>query len=181
MRTRRRNTLTAAVLLATCLATCALAAGAKRPETYGIPNATVPEPGVLLAGQPTGEQIQLLAEDGYETILDLRTPEEPRGFDEVEAARQNGLAYVNLPVSPATLDQATLDRFLATMKKAQKPVLLHCSTGSRVGALWYAWLVLEKGKRPATALSQAKAAGLRSPELVEKIEKLVAERKPAVR
>jgi uncharacterized protein (TIGR01244 family) len=178
MRSRWKIVLTAALLLAVCTL---VAAQAKGPETYGIPAAAFPEPGVMTAGQPTGEQVQLLAEDGYKTILDLRTPAEPRGFDEVEAARQNGLAYVNVPVNPTNLDQATIDRFLAAMKKAQKPVLIHCSTATRVGALWYAWLVLEKGKAPAAALNQAKAAGLRSPELMEKIEKLVAERKPPSR
>jgi uncharacterized protein (TIGR01244 family) len=173
MRSRWKNVLTAAALLA---AGTLVGAKAERPDIYG-PNATSPESGVLLAGQPTGEQVQLAAEDGYKTIIDLRTPEEPRGFDEVEAARLTGLVYVNLPVSPATLDQATIDRFLAALKKAQKPVLIHCSTGSRTGALWYAWLVLERGKPPAAALAAAKAAGLRQPELTEKIEKLVAERK----
>ncbi|MBW8874076.1 MAG: hypothetical protein JF614_03870 [Acidobacteria bacterium] len=178
MRSGWKNTLTAATVLAACILA---GAGAKGPETYGIANATLPEPGFLLAGQPTGEQIQLLAEDGYKTIFDLRTPDEPRGFDEVEAARQNGLVYVNYPINPATLQRSTIDGFLFSLKKAKKPVLIHCSTSSRVGALWYAWLVLEKGKTPAAALAQAKAAGLRSPELTEKIEKLVAERKPAVR
>ncbi|MFY9824725.1 MAG: sulfur transferase domain-containing protein [Thermoanaerobaculia bacterium] len=177
MRFRWRNALTAALVLAVVT----LAVGAKGPETYGIPNATIPEPGILLAGQPTGEQVQLAAEDGYKTILDLRTPSEPRGFDEVEAARENGLAYVNVPVDPAALDQATVDRFLAAMKKAQKPVLIHCGTSARVAALWYAWLVLEKGKTPQAALAAARAAGLKSPELTAKIEKLVAERKPAAR
>src|SRR6476659_9061903 len=134
------------ILNAACLAAALVAAvSAKGQDTYGIANASFPEPGVLAAGQPTGEQVQLAAEDGYKTVLDLRTPEEPRDFDEKEAARLNGLAYVNGPVSPATLDQTTIDRFLAAMKRAQKPVLLHCSTGNRVGALWYAWLVLEKG------------------------------------
>lgn len=173
MRSRWKNVLTAAVLLALCLL---VDANAERPDLYG-PNATSPEPGVLLAGQPTGEQVQLAAEDGYKTLIDLRMPEEPRGFDEVEAARLTGLVYVNLPVNPVTLDQATIDRFLATMKKAQRPVLIHCGTGSRTGALWYAWLVLERGKTPAAALAEAKAAGLRQPELTEKIEKLVAARK----
>src|SRR6476660_3342850 len=147
MQFRWKNVLTGASFLAAFL--CA-AAGAKGPDIYG-PNATSPEPGVLLAGQPTGEQVQLAAEDGYKTLIDLRMPEEPRGFDEVEAARLTGLVYVNLPVSPATLDQATIDRFLAVLKKAQKPVLIHCGTDSRTGALWYAWLVLEKGKKPAAA------------------------------
>ena len=174
MRSRWKNTLTAITVLAVCLLA---GAGAKGPETYGIANATVPEPGILLAGQPTGEQIQLLAEDGYKTIFDLRTPEEPRGFDEVEAARQNGLVYVNVPIDPATLQRSTIDGFLFSLKKARKPVLIHCSTGNRVGALWYAWLVLEKGKAPAAALAAAKAAGLRTPELTAKVEKLVAEGK----
>lgn len=173
MRSRWKNVLTAAVLLALCIL---VGANTERPDIYG-PNATSPEPGILLAGQPTGEQIQLAAEDGYKTLIDLRMPEELRGFDEVEAARLTGLVYVNLPVSHATLDQATIDRFLTAMKKTQKPVLIHDGNDSRVGALWYAWLVLEKKTPPASALAAAKTAGLRQPELKERIEKLVAERK----
>ena len=155
----------------------ALCAAAKAPETYGVANATFPEPGVMAAGQPTGEQIQLLAEDGYKTVIDLRAPEEPHGFDEPEAARQNGLTYVNIPVTPATLDQATLDRFLEAMEKAERPLLLHCSSSNRVGGLLYAWLVLEKGVAPEEALRRAKAAGLHQPEMIDKVTKLVAERR----
>jgi protein tyrosine phosphatase (PTP) superfamily phosphohydrolase (DUF442 family) len=173
MRSRWKNVLTAAALQAVCIL---VAAKAERPDLYG-PNPTSPEPGVLLVGQPTGEQVQLAAEDGYKTVIDLRTPAEPRGFDEVEAARLTGLVYVNLPISLATLDQATIDRFLAAMRKARRPVLVHGGDDSRAGALWYAWLVLEKRTSPAAALAQAKAAGLRQPEMRERVEKLVAERK----
>ena len=166
-----------------CLAvlTPVLGAAAKAPETYGIPNATFPERGVMAAGQPTGEQIQLLAEDGYKTVIDLRTPEEPRGFDETEAAQENGLTYVNIPVTPATLDQATIDRFLKAMKRAERPLLLHCSTSNRVGGLYYAWLVLEKGVAPEQALNRAKAAGLHQPEMIGRVTNLVAERRAAIR
>src|SRR4051794_15986404 len=121
MRSLWKKALTAACLAAAL----ASAVHAKGPETYGIANASFPEPGVMTAGQPTGEQVQLAAEDGYKTILDLRTSQEPRGFDEPEAARQNGLAYVNVPVSPAAMDQTTIDHFLAAMKQAKKPVLVH--------------------------------------------------------
>jgi uncharacterized protein (TIGR01244 family) len=153
------------------------AAPVRAAETFGIPNATFPEPGLMAAGQPTGEQIQIRAEEGYRTVIDLRSAEEPRGFDEVEAATQNGLEYLQVPVTPDGLDQATIDRFLAAMRKAQRPALVHCSTSNRVGALYYSWLVLEKGMPPADALARAKAAGLRSPELTGKVRKLVAERK----
>lgn len=160
-----------ALVLAPCLGLAA------DPETFGIPNASIPEPGLLAAGQPTGEQVQLAAEEGYRTVIDLRTADEPRGYDEPGAAKANGLAYVNIPVTPATLDQATLDKFLETMRKAERPVLLHCATSNRVGALYYAWLVLEKGAKPAEALAKAKAAGLKNAELTQKIQTLVSERK----
>ena len=164
--------------LAACLAAAlAAAAFAASPETYGIAHASFPEPGVMAAGQPTGEQIQLLAEDGYKTVIDLRAPEEPHGFDEPEAARENGLAYVNVPVTPATLGQATLDLFLEAMERAERPLLLHCADSNRAGGLLYAWLVLQKGVKPDAALKRAKAAGLRQPELIAKVKKLVAERR----
>jgi len=169
-----------------CIALAAPAARAEQADRmgpkFGIANASFPAPGVMAAGQPTGEQLQLLAEDGYKTVIDLRPADEPHGFDEVTATRENGLAYVNIPVTPATLDQATLDRFLDAMHKAKRPVIVHCSTANRVGALFYAWLVLEKKVTPEKALEQAKAIGLHHPELTEKVQKLVAERQaPASR
>jgi uncharacterized protein (TIGR01244 family) len=175
----RTTLLATAVLLAA--AAFAAATWAAESPTYGIANANFPEPGVLAAGQPTGEQLQLLAEDAYKTVIDLRLPEEPHGFDEVEAAKQNGLVYVNVPVTLATLDQATIDRFLEAFGKAQRPVLLHCTSSNRVGALYYAWLVLEKGVAPGEALRRGKAAGLHQPELIDKIQKLVAERRASAR
>lgn len=82
-------------------------------------------------------------------------------------------------MAPATLDQTTIDKFLETMRKAERPVIVHCGTSSRVGTLYYAWLVLEKGMKPETALAKARAAGLKNPELTEKVKSLIAERKPA--
>jgi len=172
MRSRALRILTVAILLA------APGLAAAERSTWGIPNASFPLPGAMTAGQPTGEQIQLMVEEGgYRTVIDLRPADEPRGFDEAETARQIGLTYVNIPVTPATLDQATIDRFLAVFRKAQRPVLVHCSNASRTAALLYAWLVLEKKEPPAKALEQARAAGLRSPEMAEKVQKLVAERR----
>lgn len=176
----------AGLLALICIALLAPAAHAEQADkmgpTYGIANATFPVPGVMTSGQPTGEQLQLLAEEGYHTIIDLRQAQEPHGFDEPTAAKDNGMAYVNVPVTPATLDQATIDHFLAAMRGATKPVIVHCSTANRVGALFYAWLTLERKEPAEKALEKAKAIGLHSPELIEKVQKLVAERQaPAAR
>jgi uncharacterized protein (TIGR01244 family) len=142
-------------------------------DTHGILNASSPEKGILAAGQPTGEQLQLLAEDGYKTVIDLRPDAEPRGYDEVGAAKANGLAYVNIPVTGATLDKAAIDRFVAELDKAERPVVIHCATSNRVGALYYAWL-REKGTPREEALAKGKAAGLKSPELIEKVDAALA-------
>src|SRR6202012_4933914 len=99
-----------------------------------------PLPGVMVAGQPTGEQIQLMVEEGgYRTVIDLRPADEPRGCDEREAARDIGLTYVNVPVTPETLDQATIDRFLAVFHRAERPVLLHGGSSDPAGGMLYAW------------------------------------------
>lgn len=178
---RSRHPRNPGLLALICFALLAPAVQAEQADrmgpTYGIANATFPVSGVMASGQPTGEQLQLLAEDGYHTIIDLRPAEEPHGFDEPAAAQENGLAYINVPVTPATLDQATIDRFLDAMRGARKPVIVHCSTANRVGALFYAWLTLEQKESPAKALEQAKSIGLHNPELIGKVQKLVAERK----
>lgn len=162
------------------LAAGCLAAGLTIPmtaqagEPHGIPNASFPEKGILAAGQPTGEQLQILAEEGYKTVIDLRADAEPRGYDEAGAAKQNGLTYVSIPLTAATLDQAAIDRFVAELDQAQRPVIIHCATSNRVGALYYAWL-REKGMPKAEALAKGKAAGLKSPELIEKVDAALAE------
>jgi uncharacterized protein (TIGR01244 family) len=172
----------AATALAAALSLAPLSAMAQTPTAaaaepaFGIANATQPEPGMLSAGQPKPEQIRELAQAGYKTVIDLRPPEEPRGFAEPQAVEAAGLAYVNLPVTLQTLDGATLDRFLATMRTAERPVVVHCASANRVGGLYYAWLVLEKGMPAAAALEKAKGAGLRQPELIERVKALVAAR-----
>ena len=142
-------------------------------DTHGILNATFPEKGILAAGQPTGEQLQVLAEEGYKTVIDLRPDSEPRGYDEIGAAKANGLTYVNIPVAGATLDKAAIDRFVAELDKAERPVIVHCASSNRVGALYYAWL-RAKGMPREEALAKGKAAGLKSPELIEKVDAALA-------
>jgi uncharacterized protein (TIGR01244 family) len=174
-----RAALLAAALLLTALSARAIQGpteGSAAAETFGIKNTVQPEPGLLTAGQPTPEQLQEAAKAGYKTVLDLRAPGEDRGFDETKAAEAAGLAYVNVPVTPDTLDQAVIDRFLAALEGAERPVLVHCGTANRVGGVYYAYLVLEKGLSEQEALERARDAGLRSEELGEKVRRLVAER-----
>ena len=150
-------------------------------QDFGIPNAVQPEDGLLLAGQPTARQLKDAAKAGYRTVIDLRLLGEDHGFDEAKAARKAKLEYTNIPVSPDTLDGATIKYFLTVLSNAERPALVHCSSGGRSGGLYYAWLVLENGVPESQALEQARAAGLQDPDLTERIQELVNELKASRR
>jgi protein tyrosine phosphatase (PTP) superfamily phosphohydrolase (DUF442 family) len=134
----------------------------------GLANAGCPLPGVATGGQPAEEEFRRLAEAGYRTVVDLRAPDEPRGIDEPDVVRRAGMEYVNLPVTAQTLDDATFDRFRSLMKDpAHRPMLVHCASANRVGAILIPYLILDEGKDPSEALEIAAEVGLRSRELAD--------------
>lgn len=151
----------------------AVAEPAAGEETFGLFNAAWPEEGLLTAGQPTREQLEALAAAGFETVLDLRTEGEDRGFDEAKVAEELGLTYISLPVDSSRLSEEMLARFSAALESAERPLLLHCASSNRVGGLYYAWLVREGGVARDEALERGQAAGLRSPQLLERIQALL--------
>ena len=132
----------------------------------GLTNAACPLPGVGTGGQPDSSRLRLLAKGGFRAVIDLRMPDEPRGYDEQGAVRAAGMEYVVLPVSPATLGDPTFDSFRALMSDSLRtPVLVHCASGNRVGALMLPWLVLDRGWPLERAIGSAEAGGMRSAAL----------------
>ena len=103
-----------------------------------IRNALTPLPGLLSGGQPTQQQLQEAASAGYRTIIDLRMPEEDRGFDEKAIVESLGMTYIHLPVAGAdAMDRKTVQQFSDTLARAGKgPTMLHCGSGNRIGALF---------------------------------------------
>ena len=94
-----------------------------------------PVDGITSAGQPDEAALEVFAESGYVAVIDMRTAGENRGFDEPAAVAGLGMEYVAFPIGGGdiTLDKAQeLDALLA---KYDGPVLLHCASGNRVGAL----------------------------------------------
>ncbi|MGH7536950.1 MAG: hypothetical protein ACREMG_15440 [Gemmatimonadales bacterium] len=133
----------------------------------GIVNACQPLPNVVTGGQPSEEQLRAFKEAGGGVVLDLRDPMEPRPLDEPAVVRRLGLKYHNVPVVAGALDEATLDRILSVLRKAGRPVLVHCTSGNRVGAALIPHLMLDHGLEEEDAVHQAMRIGLRSAELME--------------
>ena len=95
-----------------------------------------PVNGITSAGQPSEAALEVFADSGYATIIDLRGEGEDRGFDEAAVVEELGLHYVTLPIANGgeiTFDNARkLDKLL---QEYPGPVLVHCASGNRVGAL----------------------------------------------
>jgi uncharacterized protein (TIGR01244 family) len=143
----------------------------------GLENPGQPLEYVATAGQPDEEHLSRLAEAGYKTVIDLRTSEEDPGFDEAEVVRRAGMEYTNIPVGHETIEEETFERFRELMRNPERrPVLVHCSSANRVGALLVPYLVLDEGKSTEEAQEIASEVGLRSDELKEAALEYVNER-----
>jgi uncharacterized protein (TIGR01244 family) len=95
-----------------------------------------PVDGVTSAGQPDEAALEVFADAGYATVIDLRGEGEDRGFDEAAVVEGLGLHYVALPIEngdAVSFENARkLDELL---QQYPGPVLVHCGSGNRVGAL----------------------------------------------
>jgi uncharacterized protein (TIGR01244 family) len=132
----------------------------------GLPYGYHPLPGIATAGQPTEQDLARVAEAGYKTVVDVRPLTEPRGFDEPAAVELHGMEYVNIPVVGAPIADHQFDRFRAVLADpAKRPVLVHCRSANRVGALMIPFMVLDQDRPLEEALSLARQIGLRSWEL----------------
>jgi len=128
-----------------------------------LPDARQPLPHLLTGGQPSAAQLEAIAAAGYRTVIDLRPEGEPGAPpDEPERVAALGLRYVRIPVAGAgdlTADNArALDALLD--QEAVYPVVIHCGSGNRVGALLALHAAKLEGAAPEAALALGLDAGL---------------------
>ena len=54
-----------------------------------------------------------------------------------------------------------------------QPMMMHCGSANRVGAIWLIYRVLDEGWTYEDALKDAESVGLRSAELTERAKKYI--------
>lgn len=137
-----------------------------RLHTYG---------GVFLASQPKPADFERALQGGVKTVINLRQESEIKDFDERAVVTGLGIAYVNLPFEgPAQLTDQVFDRVCELLNAAARPILLHCSSANRVGAVWIPWRVLNGGISLEDAVAEAKTIGLKSADYETKARDYVA-------
>lgn len=129
------KTQAVSIAIALCAAGCA-----STPEPTIEPPALAelrtPARGVHTSGRIGQAEVERLAASGFRHVIDLTLDAETPAYDEAASVRAQGMAYDRLPIRGA--DDLTIghvrefDRLLGA---AARPVLVHCASSNRVGAL----------------------------------------------
>ena len=98
--------------------------------------AVSPVDGITSAGQPDKAALEVFADSGYATVIDMRGRDEDRGFEEAAFVEELGLHYVAFPIeSEDDISFAKARQLDELLRVNPGPVLVHCASGNRVGAL----------------------------------------------
>ncbi len=99
------------------------------------------------AGQPTAEQVEVIARAGFRTLVNLALPTSDGALiDEARVAMRHGLEYLHFPLDFKEPELATALEFLRALRsRASQPVFVHCVMNYRVSALVYAHRVAVLG------------------------------------
>ena len=83
-----------------------------------------------VGGQPAEGEFKHLAQDGFKTVVNLRTEgEEDQPLSpaaERDKVRESGMEYVHFPVSMGEMSPALADEFRQRFPSFDAPVLVHC-------------------------------------------------------
>lgn len=126
-----------------------------------VPNLCTPQPDLLACGMPNEQDLQDAAKKGIKTIINL-CPQEETPANESDLVAQLGMAYVNIPIRGAQDLTREAAQQLATLMDdcSNHPLLVHCRSANRVGALITLKEYWISGKSAEEALSLGRKAGL---------------------
>jgi uncharacterized protein (TIGR01244 family) len=120
----------------------------------------VPVDGVTTAGQPDVAALSIFAEQGYKTVIDIRTEPEERGMDEAAVINDLGMEYVLFPIDkPEAINFDNARELSRLIEESEGPVLVHCGSSNRVGALFALQKSLD-GADDEVALEYGREAGM---------------------
>jgi protein tyrosine phosphatase (PTP) superfamily phosphohydrolase (DUF442 family) len=170
--------------LATILTTTIWITASAHGETAGSAGTSAPVPivygsmqrihkvgGVLLAGQPSPDDLRLARSRGVRSVVNLRQASE-LDWDEGKCVAQLGMQYHHVPFkSPTSLTDQVFDKVRQLLNDtSHRPMILHCASANRVGAVWLVHRIIDEGLSYDAALAESKAVGLRSAQYQQAAE-----------
>jgi uncharacterized protein (TIGR01244 family) len=137
-----------------------------------IPNYQLVQKDLATGGQPTPAGLGELKALGFRTVINLMTEAEGTQAER-DAVQAAGLRYVAVPITPDRFRREDVEAIARVLDDPEaRPILLHCASGNRVGAVWTVWQVT-KGRAYADAEAEGRKIGLRSPGMVAAVRRVL--------
>jgi protein tyrosine phosphatase (PTP) superfamily phosphohydrolase (DUF442 family) len=112
------------------------------------------------SGQPTEAQLSVLANQGYEVVINLSLHNDPRYSlpDETGLVKSLGMIYVHIPVPFDAPSESDLDSFFHAMEtNINKKVHVHCAANMRVTAFLGLYFMIRQVKSKEEAFATMKS------------------------
>ncbi|BAY18626.1 hypothetical protein NIES21_44740 [Anabaenopsis circularis NIES-21] len=123
-------------------------------------NAILINESLTTTGQISVKQLEQAIQEGYKSVLNLRSPNELGFFqDEQKLAEKLGLYYVNVPVRLEALNEELITKTLKILEQLPKPVLIHCAAGMRSTGIALLSIAIQEGLTSEQTLAKAKSLG----------------------
>lgn len=112
-----------------------------------------------LGGQPNADELRGAAKAGVKAVISLRPDDEKGVAEERKLVAELGVEYISIPVAggPGLTLEAAKELDSALTRLGEQPVIVHCSSGNRVGALFAvrAREIQKKSAEEAFAIGQS--------------------------
>jgi len=116
---------------------------------------------LAIAGQITPEQFQQIADDGYKSVLNLRSSDENDLLDdEKDKVEFLGLFYVSLPIKAEEINHQAALQVFKIIAELPKPILIHCDNSTRSAAIVLLYIATKQGITFEKAFQQTIKLGL---------------------
>ncbi len=132
--------------------------------------------------QLSPEDIQQAAQAGFKSVLNLRSPDEGGVLGhESQLVRAAGLQYANIPVNPAQLTDSLTNEILERIDRLAKPILIHCASGIRSGALAMIYIAVNQDMTADQVFKKSQQLGLNlgeSPKIQNFVQNYISDHGP---
>src|ERR1051325_11161856 len=185
---KMKRTVVLLLIVASALFLSSAAAGQDREKLdkrqqalkEDVPHLLCLDERIATGGQPKDSAYSKLAAEGFRAVLNLRT--ESEGADlkhEQEEIEKAGLRYISIPFVSTEPKDDKVDQFIKAVKdNNNQPILIHCGSANRVGALWMIYRVVDQGWTEEKALDEAIRIGLTSQVLKTFAHEYIASHSP---
>ncbi len=126
---------------------------------YQIKNYSVINEDIAASGTLTDLGVIQAKNSGFQTIIDLRMPQEGTEIEEAQTT-DLGMDYYNIPMNASGIPEGAVDQLAKILDGAKKPILLHCAGAVRVGAIWTIYRITKQAIDSDIALIEGRKIGM---------------------